>query len=396
MTINKPSSILLKLLPIAMVMLAVATAYLMISAKPEIKPRPPTPAAPLVEVMIVKRESAQALVYSQGTIEASRKTKIVSEVSGRITWVSEKFKNGVMVSKNDALLRIEALDFQAALAVTKADLRNAELNLMEEEIRSKQALADWKLARKFNPKATKHATALTMREPHLASAVAAVEASNARVALATKNLQRTHITAAFNGIIEGKSVELGQYITLGSPLATLLSTDEAEVRLPLSEEDFNKLQDDGLGIAVTISTTNRLHPSSWSARVSRVEKNRDPSTRLRYAVATLQDPYNTNKKHPRSLPLGTFVNAAIKGRQYEGVFRVPQNALHENNLLFIVDASETLHTRSVEVIRLDGTHLIVSSGLNDDEKIVLTRLPIMTKNMKVRISTKSITPQEGH
>ena len=402
MTQQNQKHLFLKVLPILMIMLAITVAVAMVKSKPELKSRPVELVAPLIETMEVKLETVQVPVRSQGTVEAKQKTRIISEVSGRIIWVSEKFRNGLFISKGEELLHIEAVNYEAAHAVAKAELRNAELNLMEEKIRSKQAEMDWKLAQKLNPQGNKQATALTLRKPYLARALASVEANKAQLKLADTNLQRTRITASFNGIIEDKSVELGQYMVLGSSVASLLSSDEAEVRLPLSQDDLNMLKNDGLNAPVKITLPDSKSYLSWPAVISHVENKLDPVTRLRYAIANIQDPYNQNNKHPQALPLGTFINASIQGKFYEQVARIPRSALHQNHSLFIVDtpsnpsSSGTLHSRPIDFINLDDTMLIVKKGLSEGEKVVLTRLPLMTNDMQVRISSENSLHKGSH
>ena len=402
MTQQNQKHLFLKVLPILLIMLAIIIAVSMVKSKPKIKSRPVELVAPLIEAIEVTLETVQVPVKSQGTVEAKQKTRIISEVSGRIIWVSEKFRNGLFISKGEELLHIDAVNYEAALAVAKAELRNAELNLMEEKIRSRQAEMDWKLAQKLNSQGNKQATALTLRKPYLARALARVEANKAQLKLANSNLQRTRITASFNGIIEDKSVELGQYMALGSTVASLLSSDEAEVRLPLSPDDLNMLENDGLNAPVKITLPGRKSHISWPALISHIENKLDPVTRLRYAIASIQDPYNQNKKYSQALPLGTFINASIQGKFYDQVARIPRSALHQNHSLFIVDnsinlsSSGTLYSRPVNFINLDDTVLIVTKGLSEGEKVVLTRLPLMTNDMQVRISTESNLHKGSH
>ncbi|MBV1874712.1 MAG: efflux RND transporter periplasmic adaptor subunit [Gammaproteobacteria bacterium] len=396
MTQQQTKNPFLKLLPFAIIALALIAAVGMIKSKAKIQSRPTVITSPLVEVLEVKLETVQLSVKSQGNVEAKQKTKMVSEVSGRVIWISENFQNGALVSKGEALLQIETVNYEAALALANAELRKAELDLMEEEIRSQQAEADWQLAQKLKPQTNRHPTDLTLRKPHLIRALAAIEASKAQLKLAEKNLQRTHINASFQGIIDKKSVELGQYINSGSALATLLATNTAEVRLPLSPSDFKQLEKEGLNSAVTITIPNSEPGQSWSAIISRIEKNLDPVTHLRYAIASIQDPYKLNKQDSQALPLGTFVNALIEGATLEQVARIPRYALHNNTSLFIVDKSNVLHSRAIQFSKLDKNTLLVKQGLTEGEKVVLTRLALMTDNMQVSVSTQNVKQTGSH
>ncbi|MBL4606522.1 MAG: efflux RND transporter periplasmic adaptor subunit [Pseudomonadales bacterium] len=378
--------IILTLSPFMIIAIAIISAFGMVKSKPELKSPPVNIPAPLVEIQQVKFESSRVSVNSQGTVDPKQKTQLISEVSGRVIWVSEKFKNGNFISKNEELLHIDVLDYELALALANANLRDAELKLMEEEVRAKQAESDWKLAQKLNPQANRKATALTLRKPHLASALASLEAKKAHVKIAQRNLLRTRITAPFNAIVDGKSVDIGQYLTLGAPIAQLLSSDEAEVRLPLSQKDIEKLEEQGVNAPAEITLLDSGSTLKWSAIISRIEKKLDPSTREQYVIASIQDPYNLNKKHFTALSLGTFVNVSILGKSYKQVVKVPRYALHNNGQLFTVNESDTLVLNDIDFIPLDDKYLLVKNGLDEGDKLVLTRLPLMTENMQVRVS----------
>lgn len=386
--------LLLILAPLAMITLAMIVAVSMVKSKPELQSHPAEIIAPLVETMVLKFEDVQVSVKSQGTVEAKQKTKLISEVSGRVVWVSENFKNGNFISKNEELLRIDTLDYELALAVATANLHDAELNLMEEKVRAKQAKLDWKLAQKLKPQADKQASALTLRLPHLARAIATLEANKAQLKLAKRNLQRTHLTVSFDGIVESKSVDVGQYLTLASPIATLLSSEEAEVRLPLSQHDLNRLKNDGLNAAVDVTLFDAMSDQKWPALISRIEKKLDPKTREQYLIANIQDPYNLDNKHASSLSLGAFINASIAGKLYKQVVQIPRYALHQNNRVFVVGNNNSLVPKAIEFVRLDDKNLLVIKGLNQGEKLVLTQLPLMTKGMKIRVATNKKNSQE--
>jgi len=385
---------LLMLAPLAMITLAIIGAVSMVKSKPEIQSHPAKIIAPLVETMVLKFEDVQVSVRSQGTVEAKQKTKLISEITGRVVWVSENFKNGNFISEDEELLHIDALDYELAMAVATANLHDAELNLMEEKVRAKQAESDWKLAQKIKNQADKHASALTLRLPHLARATATLDANKAQLKLAKRNLQRTRLRAPFDGIVENKSVDVGQYLTLASPIATLLSSEEAEVRLPLSHHDLNRLENNGLNAPVEVTLFGAISNQKWPALISRIEKKLDTETREQYLIANIQDPYNLDKKYTSSLLLGAFIDASIAGKLYKKVVKIPRYALHQNSHVFVVGNNNSLVSRAIKFVHLDDKNLLVIKGLNKGEKLVITQLPLMTEGMKIRVMTKKNNSQE--
>ena len=76
---------------------------------------------------------------------------------------------------------------------------------------------------------------LTLREPQLTAARAALEREEARVADANLALARTRVHAPFSGFVRDESVDVGQYVTPGQPLGRLFAADAVEVVVPLSD-----------------------------------------------------------------------------------------------------------------------------------------------------------------
>ena len=83
-----------RLLPFALVMLALGAAAILHLMKPEAVRAPVTIAAVAVETEILQSESVFLTVESQGTVEPRTRTNLVSEVSGTILSVSDKFVVG--------------------------------------------------------------------------------------------------------------------------------------------------------------------------------------------------------------------------------------------------------------------------------------------------------------
>jgi pyruvate/2-oxoglutarate dehydrogenase complex dihydrolipoamide acyltransferase (E2) component len=65
-----------------------------------------------------------------------------------------------------------------------------------------------------------------------------VTAAEARVLEAERNLERTRITAPYDGRVLAKNVDLGQVVGQGTVLAKVYAVDYAEIRLPLTSNEY--------------------------------------------------------------------------------------------------------------------------------------------------------------
>ena len=72
--------------------------------------------------------------------------------------------------------------------------------------------------------------ALTLRQPQLEEARAAVAAAEAALDRARRDIDRAAITAPYAGRVQSKDVDIGQFVTKGTPVARIYAVDSAEIR----------------------------------------------------------------------------------------------------------------------------------------------------------------------
>jgi multidrug efflux pump subunit AcrA (membrane-fusion protein) len=90
--------------------------------------------------------------------------------------------------------------------------------------------------------------------------------------------------------------------------------------------------------------------------------------------------------HP--LMPGMFVTVEIVGKRVDDLYLLPQEAVHEDNSVYVVDDGK-VHIKSVKVFRRVDNQLYVKEGIEEGDQII-TRFPgVATEGMKVRIKPKS-------
>ena len=70
------------------------------------------------------------------------------------------------------------------------------------------------------------------------SASAALATARAELVRARRNLERTYIRLPYDGLVRQKSADLGQFVSPGTKLGVTFSTEVAEIRLPLTDQDL--------------------------------------------------------------------------------------------------------------------------------------------------------------
>ena len=181
-------------------------------------------------------------------------------------------------------------------------------------------------------------------------------------------------------MIDRQVVELGQFINTGQSVARLLSSDAVEITLPVPASDAGFL-DPEPGTPVSLFAQMGADKYQWQGRVLRVESRIDMETRVIPVVVEVTSPYDTNI-HDQALKLGLFVEARIPGKPFASAVRLPNSALQSVSSVFVLQDG-TLQRRAVKVAHREGNFVVVTSGLDAGEQVVVTELDVMFQGMKV-------------
>ena len=100
------------------------------------------------------------------------------------------------------------------------------------------AREEWRLLYPETADGDNNPPPLVAKEPQLLAVQARLEADRADLRKAQLNLERTELRAPFEGRVSEESVDIGQYVTHGQALASLYSTEAAEIVVPLEIGDL--------------------------------------------------------------------------------------------------------------------------------------------------------------
>ena len=306
--------ILRAVLPLVVLGLAGFAALTMIRNRPVVETQPVQIAPPGVRVHVVELQDVALSVISEGTVRPRTDSPVVPEISGRVTSVSDSFVEGGFFEVDDVLVTIDPFDYQQAVVSARAQLAQTRLRLAEEEAEAEVAQREWEELGRGDPRE------LTLRKPQLEDANAAVAAAEANVVRAERDLERAEIRAPYAGRVRRKSVDLGQFVTVGNPIATIYAVDIAEIRLPLPDEELAYLDlplsyrgsESRPGPPVEVRTTFAGQTYSWDGRVVRTESEIDPVSRMVQVVAEVRDPYRLEPDSERPpLAVGMYVDCLL-------------------------------------------------------------------------------------
>jgi len=349
-----------------------AALFVRFNKKPEKKERAFNPLAVIADYAV--RDNVQLEVSTQGEAMPRTEIDLVPEVGGKIVYVSPNFIDGAIFQKGETLIRIDDSDYKVAVIRAESGVAQAEQSLVQE-------IAEGEIARRdFEELGQGEPTALAMRKPQRARAEASLLAAKADLQSAKLQLTRTFVKAPFTGRVKTKSSDLGQFVSPGSRLGRIFSTDIFQVRLPLTDSDLAKLElpiafnakDRDSALPVRLSAQVAGKEQIWDGYIMRTDSSYDTQTRALYAIAEVFDPYGKGISD-NGMPLapGLFVSANIKGRTIDSVIVLPRDGLRPEDKVYVVDDKGKAEIRDAVVIDTSAERAILRSGVEPGELVVL-------------------------
>ncbi len=389
-TSNKPSFIK-RIIPIILVIAVVFILMsLMRGMKTEPAKVPEKPVGFLVETATIEPTELILSIDSQGPLQPRRQIALVSEVSGKVSSLNPVFKVGGLFKAGDVLVTLDPADYQVAVARAEAGLASAQAQMDLEQARSEQASKDWQsFGKKGKP------SDLLLNKPQLAGAKANVKAAEADLLKAKRDLAKTKIKAPFNGTVLSKTVDLGQFIGMNGQLGSLAGTEVGEVRLPLSNDEIEKLNITSLSLQKTplpVEFVNEQNKTLVSGSVKRIESSKDSRTLMNYVVAEIEQPFAAN------LLFNTFLQAKITGSSFTGLYAVPSAWMMPNDQLAVYVNSDDsskgqLAIKSVQVAHKTSDYFYVEEGLTASDQIITTPIQAPEVGMELRKYNQSINTE---
>ncbi len=183
---------------------------------------------PLAKVRVdqVTAEPMVNTLILQGRTLADRKVEIRAEATGLIEAVL--VPRGARVASGTALVRIDIDD-----RLAKLDEANALLA---------QRQIEFDAAQQLNERGYRANT-------QLAQAQAALDAARALVEIAELAVENLTIRAPFDGVVEDRHVEIGDYVDYGDPVAMLVDLDPLRIVGQVSERYLGRIELDRPGSA---------------------------------------------------------------------------------------------------------------------------------------------------
>ena len=169
---------------------------------------------PLMTVQIsemVAEEIAREITVTGKTMP-SRSVDLKAETEGRVVHVEER--RGMLLATGDVIARIEMTDRQERLEQAKATLETAQL--------------EYEAALRLQDRGLQSAS-------HVAEALSTLRGAEQEVRFMELDIANTEITAPFDGILQDRMVEVGDYLKKGDSVARFIDLNPLTVEGEVTE-----------------------------------------------------------------------------------------------------------------------------------------------------------------
>lgn len=344
------------------ILLVGVLALLGLSSEEEVAPEASVAKLPAVNTIQVASVEAPLTLTSRGRIEPLYRTQLSAEVSGRIEEVTEQFNSGELVDSAGVLLRIEQQSYDAALLKATAQLSRVKAEYALVEAQAKVAAQEWRTVTNVAP------SALSLHKPQLARETANIEAAKAELLMAQRDLAKTIIRAPFNAVIASRAIGMGQYVERGEVLGTVMSTDTAEVRLPLSTAQLKQVADlTGRKVTLTDSVGQQR-----TGKIVRTEHMTGEHA-VNHVIVRLEDPLALRDARLAAFKFGDYVVANIELATLASRVAIPTRYVQQDNV-WVVDAAGKLRQRTLQIEDYYQQFALIAAGLQQGEQLVVTPL----------------------
>ena len=394
-------------------------------SEPTKRVRPKT--ARQVRVIDIKKTDLLPRTKAYGSVQPAKKWQAVPQVKGKIQWVHPHLNKGGRVSKDEIIIRIDPTEYQLSVAQAQANIQNFQaqieklniskannrallkieqqnLKLRQKELeRQKKLVASNMAAKSVYEKEQQTYFAQQYKVQSLENALNTIASDKKllEIQLLQSQLQRksaklqlayTEIRTPFSGVVAKSSVEQWQYIQPGQVVAEIEAIDVVEIEVQLTDGRHlffarrdrisqyrsapgSRTMGEVMGISAVVRPDGGSSKAEWSGVLVRSTANIDPQTRTpSVVIQVINDPDNPAKAGPPFLMKGMYCEVELTGEPQQGLVMVPNNAIHDNNTIYLLNKENRLEKRLVEVWFSQEELTVIKSGLEPGETIIVTDL----------------------
>ncbi|BBM63888.1 hemolysin D [Vibrio alfacsensis] len=325
------------------IILAVWLAMGQLNAQDDPPPSSSTPSSQSDETPVAKvmfdtfvAQSTSKTIELYGRTAPNRQARLGAEVAGKI--IRLNVKKGQTVKQGQVIANIDERDLDIQLKRAKA-----MLSVKEKEFKAAQSLKNRGL----------------QGEVAFATAQAALVDARANLSNVETALKNTKVRAPFNGILDHKFIEVGDFVGVGDPIATVIDLEKLIIEADVSERHIQYLKE---GQKADIRTIDKVHHEGNIRYIGRVSSSSTNTFPIEIEI--------DNSQHDMSAGISAEVTLALSEVSAIKVTAAMLALDEEGNLGIKTLRDQRVHFIPIQLVKAenDGVWL---SGLGEQVDIIV-------------------------
>ncbi|SCM83336.1 Efflux transporter, RND family, MFP subunit [uncultured Sporomusa sp.] len=340
------------------------------------QPRPPAVVneIPVVRTAVVSNSGVSQRYTYSGEVRGRYESQLAFQVNGKI--ITRNVQLGSTVQAGDVLLQIDAKDVVQTVNNYSAQVDSAESQLQ---------LAASNLNR-YRELLEGGAISQSQYDQYLNAykvAMAGVRQTQSQYTQGANQLDYTLLKADKPGVVSGISAEIGQVVSAGQVIVTVVQDGEREVEISVPENRIEELR-----------KTEKMQVSFWAlpdvaaeGRIREISPIADQTTRTFKVRISLINP-------PPAIKLGMTATVAVAGNTDQPAINIPVAAVYQTGnstpAVWVVTGG-TITLRSIQTGYYGRDNTVqVLNGLHQGERIVIAGVHKLTEGQQVSIGGESL------
>ena len=317
-----------------------------------------------VETQPVGTRPVASTITLTGTLLANRRSLVASDGSGKV--LATYVERGALVRAGDPLVRLDDRSASLSRAEASAQVRAARIN-------SERARRDCDRAAELKAQEVINQAEFDRMTAECNSSAANASAAAARESMAGKLLTDAVVRAPFGGLVDERTINVGEYVRGGQAVATVIEIDPLRLELTVPETSVGNVQ-----VGQTVEFEVSAYPDVvFTGTVRYLSAAMRRLSRDLIVEAVVQNPDHRLKP-------GMFAVARVTVGELE-LPVIPGTAVREGGerpRVFVAHDGR-LEERLVQLGRRQGDGVAVLAGVKPGEKVVVKNAPELRDGLRV-------------
>lgn len=319
-----------------------------------------------VMIEVLEPRTLQEFITVSGKLEGGTDITMLSETSGRIMQMYKKLGDKVTQGERIGMVdndvyRIRFEQAEAAKLSAEAAFETAQLNLNTSDA----------LFKKKSISQVEYNTALTAFK----GAKANLDGAKAGWESARRAYDNSYLVAPEAGVITNLMVSQGQFINNGTPIATIVDDKVLLIKTGVGESQIGKIRQ---GQSADIKHNDMDKPVKGFVK----------AFGIRPLANTANYPLEIQVSNKTGLMPGMVVTAKILSGTFQNqLYTSVNNVINEYDhaYLYVVNDKDIALRKEVKLGRIVGENIIILSGVEVGERIVISGMENIEDNTPVQI-----------